>query len=82
MSKTRGLEDLGNLDGDFVIVSPHIIYFRNPWDLQISSLGPLTTIISIFCVQNLRGVSINLYFTEMKDLLLSKTQIVNKKRLC
>ena len=29
---TWGLEDLGHLDKDFVIVTPHMIPFWNPWD--------------------------------------------------
>ena len=29
---TWDLEDLGHLDKDFVIVTPHMIPFWNPWD--------------------------------------------------
>ena len=28
------LEDLGNLDGDFVIVTPYMIPLWNPWDQE------------------------------------------------
>ena len=32
MSKTGNLEDFGCHDGNFTIVTPHMIQFWNPWD--------------------------------------------------
>ena len=30
--KTDNLEDMGYIDEDFFIITPHMIYFWNPWD--------------------------------------------------
>ena len=53
--KTGNLEDLGHLDKDFVIVTPHMIPFWNPWNhgsYQLVFQGFLVIIRMIRKVQN------------------------------
>ena len=55
------LEDLENLDWDFVIVTPHMIHFWNPWDqgnVQEVFIGYLVIIRMIRKVQNVQKLGI------------------------
>ena len=61
VQKTGDLEDLGHFDGDFVIVTPHMIPFWNPWNhgsYQLVFQGFLVIIRMIRKVQNFQILGI------------------------